>query len=189
MGGQGHSRQHLSVLDFKKEQRTKEIAELEAVKAKKQGQVEQQERRLKELAPVVRNMEQLAAQFSDDPERILPEPGPLESAKSYCEKKAKPLLAKIVKVLRSLYRAYVELKGKYERLQSAYDREVGKNGSLSARIYEVCTERDSLKGQVRDYERVRRAIGPEQAGRILEAAHRQEQAEKERKRATRQKQR
>ncbi len=82
----------------KKEQRAKEIAELEAVKVKKQGQVEQQEQRLKELAPAVRNMEQLAAQFSDDPERILPEPGPLESAKSYREKKAKPLLAKIVKV-------------------------------------------------------------------------------------------
>ncbi len=103
---------HLSVLDFKKEQRAKEIAELEAVKAKKQGQVEQQEQRLKELAPAVRNMEQLAAQFSDDPERILPEPGPLESAKSYREKKAKPLLAKIVKVLRSLYRAYVKLTDK-----------------------------------------------------------------------------
>ena len=71
-------------------------------------QVEQQERRLKELAPAVRNMEQLAAQFSDEPEQILPESGPLESAKSYREKKAKPLLAQIVKVLRSLYRAYVD---------------------------------------------------------------------------------
>jgi len=30
-------------------------------------------------------------------------------------------------------------------------------GSLSERIYEVCTERDSLKGKVRDYERVRQA--------------------------------
>ena len=169
------------MLDFKKEQRVKEIAELEAVKAKKQGQVEQQEQRLKELAPAVRNMEQLAAQFSDDPERILPEPGPLESAKSYREKKAKPLWEKIVKVLRSVYRAYFDLKSKFERLQSAYDREVSKNGSLSARIYEVCAERDGLKGQVRDYERVRRAIGPEQADRILEAAYQQEQVEKERK--------
>ena len=178
---------HLSVLDFKKEQRAKEIAELEAVKAKKQGQVEQQEQRLKELAPAVRNMEQLAAQFSDDPERILPEPGPLESAKSYREKKTKPLWEKIVKVLRSVYRAYFDLKSRFERLQSAYDREVGKNSSLLARIYEVCAERDSLKGQVRDYERVRRAIGPEQAERILEAAHQQEQAEKERRRGARQK--
>ena len=178
---------HLSVLDYKKEQRVKEIVELEAVKAKKQGQVERQEQRLKELAPAVKNMEQLAAQFSDDPERILPEPGPLESAKSYREKKAKPLWQQIVKVLRSVYRAYFDLKSKFERLQSAYDREISKNNSLSARIYEVCAERDSLMGQVRDYERVRRAIGPEQADRILEAAYQQEQTEKERKRATKRK--
>ena len=176
---------HLSVLDFKKEQRAKEIAELEAVKAKKQGQVEQQEQRLKELAPAVRNMEQLAAQFSDDPERILPEPGPLESAKSYREKKAKPLLAQIVKVLRSVYRAYFDLKSKFERLQSAYDREVSKNSSLSARIYEVCAERDSLKGQVKDYERVKRAFGPEEVERAVEDAKRREAQEREQKKAKR----
>ena len=176
---------HLSVLDFKKEQRAKEIAELEAVKAKKQGQVEQQEQRLKELAPAVRNMEQLAAQFSDDTERILPEPGPLESAKSYREKKAKPLLAQIVKVLRSVYRAYFDLKSKFERLQSAYDREVSKNSSLSARIYEVCAERDSLKGQVKDYERVKRAFGPEEVERVVEDAKRREAQEREQKKAKR----
>ena len=163
----------------------KEIAELEAVKAKKQGQVEQQEQRLKELAPAVRNMEQLAAQFSDDPERILPEPGPLESAKSYREKKAKPLWEKIVKVLRSVYRAYFDLKSKFERLQSAYDREVSKNSSLSARIYEVCAERDSLKGQVKDYERVKRAFGPEEVERAVEDAKRREAQEREQKKAKR----
>ena len=73
---------HLSVLDYKKEQRTKEIAALETVKAEKESQVESQERRLKELAPAVKNMERLAADFSADPEEILPEAGTLESAKS-----------------------------------------------------------------------------------------------------------
>ena len=38
-----------------------------------------------------------------------------------------------------------------------------------------------MKGQVRDYERVRRAIGPEQADRIMEAAYQQEKVEKEKK--------
>ena len=179
--------QHLSVLDYKKEQRAKEIAQLDKVKAKKQKEVAGQEQRLKELAPAVKNMERLAAEFSADPEEVLPEPGPLESARAYREKKAKPLWAKIVKVLRSVYRAYLDLKSKFERLQADYGREVSKNSSLSERIYEVCAERDSLKGKVRDYERVRRAIGPEQADRILEAAYQQEQAEKERKRAARQK--
>lgn len=66
---------HLSVLDYKKEQRAKEIAALETVKAEKESQVEAQERRLKELAPAVKNMERLAADFSADPEEILPEAG------------------------------------------------------------------------------------------------------------------
>ena len=145
--------------------------------------------KLDDVAPLLKGMEKLAADFSDDSERTLPEAGPLESAKSYREKKAKPLWEKIVKVLRSVYRAYFDLKSRFERLQSAYDREVSKNGSLSTRIYEVCAERDGLKGQVRDYERVRRAIGPEQADKILEAVYQQEQAEKERKRAARPKMR
>ena len=176
---------HLSVLDFKKEQRAKEIAELDAVKAKKQGQVEQQERRLKELAPAVRNMEQLAAQFSDDPDRILPEPGPLESAKSYREKKAKPLLAKIVKVLRSLYRAYVELKGKYERLQGDYGRAREGNARLSDRLMEVKMENKKLRQISADYTRVKRAFGPEQVAAVVEADKQREQAEKGRKRPRR----
>ena len=176
---------HLSVLDFKKEQRAKEIAELEAVKAKKQGQVEQQEQRLKELAPAVRNMEQLAAQCSDDPERILPEPGPLESAKSYREKKAKPLLAKIVKVLRSLYRAYVELKGKYERLQGDYGRAKEGNERLSDRLMEVKMENKKLRQISANYTRVKRVFGPEQVEAAVEADKQREQAEKDRKRPRR----
>ena len=176
---------HLSVLDFKKEQRAKEIAELEAVKAKKQGQVEQQEQRLKELAPAVRNMEQLAAQFSDDPERILPEPGPLESAKSYREKKAKPMLAKIVKVLRALYRAYVELKGKYERLQGDYGRAKEGNERLSDRLMEVKMENKKLRQISANYTRVKRVFGPEQVEAAVEADKQREQAEKDRKRPRR----
>ena len=167
------------------EQRAKEIAELEAVKAKKQGQVERQEQRLKELAPAVRNMEQLAAQFSDGPERILPEPGPLESAKSYREKKAKPLLAQIVKVLRSLYRAYVELKRKYERLQGDYGRAREGNERLSDRLQETKLENKALRGAVADFERVKRAFGPEEVERAVEDAKRREAQEREQKKAKR----
>ena len=117
----------------------------------------------------------------------MPEPGPLESAKSYLEKKAKPLLAKIVKVLRSLYRVYVEMKGKYERLQGDYGRVREGNANLSERLQEVKMENKALRGTVADFERVRRTIGPEQADKILEVAHQQEQAEKERRRRPRQK--
>ena len=175
---------HLSVLDYKKEQRAKEIAALETVKAEKESQVESQERRLKELAPAVKDME-LAAQFSDDPERILPEPGPLESAKSYREKKAKPLLAKIVKVLRSLFRKYIDLKGKFDRLQGDYDRVREGNARLSDRLMEVKMENKKLRQISADYTRVKRVFGPEQVEAAVEADKQREQAEKGRKRPRR----
>ena len=176
---------HLSVLDYKKEQRAKEIAALETVKAEKESQVESQERRLKELAPAVKNMERLAADFSADPEEILPEAGTLESAKSYREKKAKPLLAKIVKVLRSLYRAYIDLKGKFDRLQGDYDRVREGNARLSDRLMEVKMENKKLRQISADYTRVKRVFGPEQVEAAVEADKQREQAEKGRKRPRR----
>ena len=160
---------HLSVLDYKKEQRAKEIAALETVKAEKAGQVERQERRLKELAPAVKNMEKLAADFSANPEEILPEAGTLESGKSYREKKAKPLLAKIVQVLRSLYRAYIELKGKFDRLQGDYDRVREGNARLSDKLLEMKVENKKLRQISADYTRVKRVFGPEQVAAAVEA--------------------
>ena len=176
---------HLSVLDYKKEQRAKEIAALETVKAEKESQVESQERRLKELAPAVKDMERLAADFSADPEEILPEAGTLESAKSYREKKAKPLLAKIVKVLRSLFRKYIDLKGKFDRLQGDYDRVREGSARLSDRLMEVKMENKKLRQISADYTRVKRVFGPEQVQAAVEADKQREQAEKGRKRPRR----
>ena len=176
---------HLSVLDYKKEQRAKAVAALETVKAEKQEEVKRQEQRLKELAPAVEGMEQLAARFSDDPERILPEPGPLESAKSYREKKAKPLLTQIVKVLRSLYASYVDLKRGFERLQGDYGRVRESNARLSEGLQEATLENKGLRGIAADYERVKRAFGAEEVERAVEDAKRREAAEKEQRKAKR----
>jgi len=200
-GERGSSEEHLTVTQFKTEREQKRLAQLQVVTAQAQAETDrkskeaqaaerkaaQAQAKLDAVAPVLKNMEKLAEKFSGDPERVLPEAGPLELARTYREKKAIPLWEKIVKVLRSVYHAYFDLKTRFERLKRDYDREVDKNGALSDRIYEVCAERDSLKGKVRDYERVRRAIGPEHADRILEATYQQEQVEKERKRIARQK--
>ena len=200
-GERGSSEEHLTVTQFKTKREQERLAQLqeaaalahaEAEKGKREAEAAEKkvtlaQAKLDDVTPLLEGMEKLAADFSDDPERTLPEAWPLESAKSFREKKAKPLWEKIVKVLRSVYRAYFDLKSKFERLQSAYDREISKSNSLSARIYEVCAERDRLKGEVRDYERLKRAIGSEQANRILEVVHQQEQAEKARKYTERQK--
>ena len=88
-------------------------------------------------------------------------------------------------MLRSLYRAYVELKGRYERSQGDYGRAREGNANLSERLQEVKMENKALRGTVADFERVKRAFGPEEVERAVEDAKRREAAEKEQRRAKR----
>lgn len=123
-------------------------------------------------------MERLAADFSANPEQILPEAGALETGRSYREKKAKPLLAKIVKVLWALYLAYVELKGKFERLQTDYGQVQKANSRLSERLQEVKLENKSLRRTSADYAQLKQILGAEQIEATLNAAKQQKQEQK-----------
>lgn len=59
-------------------------------------------------------MERLAVEFSAIPEELLPETAILETGKAYREKKAKPLVEKIVKVLHFVYSAFLNLSNRFE---------------------------------------------------------------------------
>lgn len=201
-GERGSSEEHLTVTQFKVEQEKHrleeldtakteakaEIAHLQEEKAGAQNEAKEAKARLDDLAPKLNKMEMLAAKYSDDPEKLLPEAGAIESARTYREKKVKPLLAGIVKVLRSVYHAYLELVSKFERLQSSYEREINKNNTLSDRLEDVLTENRVLRNVAENYERVSRAYGPERVATTVEAVKLQEQAEKEQKRISRQRQ-
>ena len=132
-GEYGSTEEHLTVTQFKVEREQERLAQIQAAAALAQVVSEQKKReaeavdkkaiqakaKLDNVAPILRSMEKLASDFSDDPERTLPEAGLLESARTYRDKKVKPLWKKIVKVLRSVYHAYFDLKSKFERVQRA----------------------------------------------------------------------
>ena len=199
-GERGSSEEHLTVTQFKVEQEQHRLKELDVAKTETQAEIvhlqeekadaqnetKEAQARLDGLAPKLKNMEKLAALFSDDPEELLPNAAALENAKTYREKKAKPLLAKIVKFLRSVYNAYLDLSSKFERLQSSYNREVNKNNMLFNRLEGVLSENKVLRNVAEDYERVSRAYGQERVAATVESVKRQEQAEKEQKRVVRQ---
>ncbi len=87
-----------------------------------QKQADKYQKSMNELTPMVKK---LAADFSADPEQTFSEATVMESAKSYREKKAKPLVKKIVQVMRSVYSAYLDISNKFTKLQVAYNRERG----------------------------------------------------------------
>ena len=94
-------------------------------------------------------------------------------------------MAQIVKVLRSLYLAYVELRGKFERLQGDYGWVRESNARLSDCLQGVKLENKALRQVSADYERVKRVFGPEQVAAAVQADKQREQAEKGRKRPRR----
>ena len=97
-------------------------------------------------------MERLAAEFSANPEELLPESAIMETGKAYREKKAKPLVEKIVKVLRSVYSAFLDLSNRFERLQESYSRERSRNEHLKGRLQETINENRELRETAEDME-------------------------------------
>ena len=225
----GTHERHLSLLDFEKQERAKEVAALEEQKAdleehnatmqevnekwldhlknieqdissaqeslkeadKKAERAKknkaQYEKKLMEIAPMVKEMERFAEKYSADPEEVLPEAGTLETGKTYREKKAKPLIKKIVVVLRSVYRAYLDLSRKFSDMQKFYDRAWSKVNLLTARVEELWNENKVLREKLGDFNRVERALGRDtvemivQREKSLEEAQRIQNRERKRK--------
>ena len=119
----GTHEEHLSVLDYKKQERSKEVAALENQIDTLQEQtavaataLSEKQEQLDDIAPILKNTEKFVRKY-DDPERLLPEAGMLESGKAFREKKALPILGKLLKYARSLFRENTELKVRVQKLE------------------------------------------------------------------------
>lgn len=104
----GKKREHLSVLDYKKEQRTKEIAELESKLADKKDEFEVYQDRISNYSKGEQVIEELAKKLDTEPDYQLQEPPPLMSAKSYKTKFVEPLIKKLREVISSVMSMYYQ---------------------------------------------------------------------------------
>ena len=119
----GTHEEHLSVLDYKKQERSKEVAALETQidalqeqTATAETMLSEKQEQLDDIAPILKNTEKFVRKY-DDPEQLLPEAGMLESGKAFREKKALPILGRLLKYARSLFRENTELKAKVQKLE------------------------------------------------------------------------
>ena len=223
----GTHEKHLSLLDFEKQERAKEVAALESQKAEleehnatmqevnekwldqleniekeifsaqenreeadKQAEqakkkASQYEKKLTEIAPMVKDMERFAEKYSADPDEVLPEAGTLETGKSYREKKAKPLIKKIVTVLRSVYRDYLDLSRRFSDMQKSYEKAWSKVNSLTDRVEELWNENRALKERLGDFSRVERALGRDTVETIVQKEKRLEEVQRMQKKKRR----
>ena len=212
-GERGSTAEHLSVIEYKTKKESERLAgyeekqsevqmEISALTVIKEGAQDQAdaaeeranaakkradavENRINELAPKLKNIEDFARQYSGDADSILPEAGALESAKSYREKKAKPVYEKIVKVLRSLFNKYLDIKHHFERLTGDYNRLQQRYASLDASFDRVQEENRELKAVSKNYDTLCRGYGKEKIDAMVQTAREQEAAERMQRRTRR----
>ena len=147
----GTHEEHLSVLDYKKQERSKEVAALENQIDTLQEQtpvaattLSEKQEQLDDIASILKNTEKFVRKY-DDPERLLPEAGMLESGKAFREKKALPILGKLLKYARSLFRENTELKAKVQKLEKENTAFKSANWNHANEIVKLKMENRELK--------------------------------------------
>ena len=147
----GTHEEHLSVLDYKKQERSKEVSALENQIDTLQEQtavaataLSEKQEQLDDIAPILKNAEKFVRKY-DDPERLLPEAGILESGKAFREKKALPILGKLLKYARSLFRENTELKAKVQKLEKENTAFKSANWNHANEIVKLKMENRELK--------------------------------------------
>ena len=147
----GTREEHLSVLDYKKQERSKEVAALETQIGALQEQtataetmLSEKQEQLDDIAPILKNTEKFVRKY-DDPERLLPEAGMLESGKAFREKKALPILGKLLKYARSFFRENTELKAKVQKLEKENTAFKSANWNHANEIVKLKMENRELK--------------------------------------------
>ncbi|MFR3529571.1 MAG: recombinase, partial [Lachnospiraceae bacterium] len=93
----------------------------------------------------------------------------------------------IVTVLRSVYRAYLDLSRRFSDMQRSYERAWSKVNSLTVRVEELWVENRALRERLEDFSRVERALGRDTIENIVQKEKLMEQTEKEWKQEKRRK--
>ncbi len=191
-GEVGSTEEHLTVTQFKVEQEQQRLAQIQDAAALAMAETQRQnqlredaERRAREAEARLRTaelnakaVEELAREFSNDVERVLPEAGALESARTYREKKAKPLYKKIVDVLRALFKRYLDLRESFDRLSGNYNRLQRQYASLDASNDRLAEENRGLKRVAADYDTLCRGYGADRVEEQVKAIRKREEVRK-----------
>lgn len=177
--------EHLSVLDYKKQERSKEVAALETQigalqerTATAETMLSEKQEQLDDIAPILKNTEKFVRKY-DDPERLLPEAGMLESGKAFREKKALPILGKLLKYARSLFRENTELKAKVQKLEKENTAFKSANWNHTHEMVRLQMENQELKKDKSKLDALVGRIGNDVLQKLLKESPKEQPKHKE----------
>nr|WP_304036900.1 plasmid recombination protein [Ruminococcus bromii] len=172
----GTHEKHLSVLEYKKQEREKEIEQLDNQLAEKKDEFVSVQNRIQNYDNGTKVITELEQRIENDSEYQLPDPPALMSAKSYKMKFVEPLIKKLKAVIKEVFFRYYKARDDYNRLNVTNGTLYRDNEKLTKINAKLTGENENLRAENRDYKLLRKVFGSKQIDNLLEQAREKQQS-------------
>ena len=178
----GTHEKHLSVLDYKKQQRTEEIERLENKITDKQTEFETLSKRIENFDKGTTALSQMQSALENAPEYQLSEPQGFMTAKSYKSKVAEPLIKRLKSLIKTLMVRCFQAIDDYQRLNQTNASLYRSNERLKSQNKQLTADNNRLREEAKDYKLLRKVFGSKQIDNLLEQAREKQQSNQREKR-------
>ncbi len=166
----GTHEKHLSVLDYKKQEREKEVVQLEGRIIEKKEEFQILSYRVENYDKGMENLKTLEQVLDTSPEYQLLEPQGFMSVKSYRNKVAEPLVQKLKSLVKTALIRCFEAWDSYYRLNTTNSNLHRENERLVKNNAKLTGENENLRAENKDYKLLRKSFGSKQMNSLLEQA-------------------
>lgn len=166
----GTHEQHLSVLDYKKQERVKEVAELDREIEEKQLEVKGLKATVEKIEEAKELLGDVEKQLDEDPQLQLPEPQGLMTAKSYKKKFVEPLIKRLKNLVRTVLAKSYQGWENYHRINNLNGRLHRENEHLKYENSKLKEVNGMLREQNKAYRLLEKVFGKHKLNEIIEQA-------------------
>ena len=171
----GTHEKHLSVLEYKKQERTEEIEQLESKIIDKQTEFETLSMRIQNFDKGTASLSQMQNALENAPEYQLPEPQGFMTAKSYKSKEVEPLIKRLKSLIKTLMVRCFQAIDDYQRLNQTNASLYRSNEKLKNHNKQLTSDNNRLREEIKDYKLLRKVFGSKQIDSLLEQARQSKQ--------------
>lgn len=171
----GTHEKHLSVLDYKKQERAEEIEQLESKIIDKQTEFETLSKRIQNFDKGTDSLSQMQNALENAPEYQLPEPQGFMTAKSYKSKVVDPLIKRLKSLIKTLMVRCFQAIDDYQRLNQTNASLYRSNERLKSQNRQLTSDNNRLREEIKDYKLLRKVFGSKQIDSLLEQARQSKQ--------------
>ena len=166
----GTNEQHLSVLDYKKQEREKEIEQLDLELGRKHDEYDVLSKRIENYDAGLEELAALEKELDAGDMYMLPEPQGFMTVKTYRTKIAEPLVEKLKSMLKTVLVRAFEGWDNYYRLNMKNGRLYQENQELNRTNKELTEENAMLRAENKDYSLLRKVFGRSQIDDLVKQA-------------------